>query len=125
MEEGNDKGGGLGVQRKIGIVVGGAGLAALGVATVFAAKAAGAKSDSEAHCVGNTCDDEGIRIRESGMTSGNIATGLFIGGSAAAAGGLILLLTAPSSQKGSSSGAKPSVTQVSLGPAGASVSGVF
>lgn len=121
-EASNKGGGGFGTQRKIAVVTGGIGLAAIGVGAAFGLKAAGAKSDSEAHCNGNICDDEGIRIRADGMAAGNVATALFIGGGAAAAVGVVLFLTAPSGARGK---AEVGVTSVTVGPLGAAVRGQF
>lgn len=118
----SEGGGGFGTQRKIAVVAGGLGIAALGVGTAFGFMAAGAKSDSEAHCEGNICDDEGIRIREEGIAAGNLSTAFFIGGGAAAAAGVVLLLTAPS---GGRAKAEVGVTSVSVGPLGAAVRGRF
>lgn len=115
-------GGGIGTQRAIALVAGGVGLTAIGVGTAFGLKAAAAKSDSEAHCDGNICDDEGIQIREDGMVAGNVATALFIGGGAAAAAGVVLFLTAP---KGARSKTEAGITSVTVGPLGAAIRGRF
>jgi hypothetical protein len=93
--------GGFGTQKKIAVVAGGVGLVGLGVGTAFGIKAAGAKSDSDAHCEGNICDDEGIRLRADGITSGNIATAFFIGGGVATAAGVVIFMTAPSGGRAS------------------------
>jgi hypothetical protein len=113
--EGNDAGTWTG-QRKAAVVIGGLGVAALGVGTVFGLQAAGAKSDSEAHCTGNICDDEGIRIRQDGIRAGTISTAVFIAGGVATAAGIVLFATgAPKKSAG--------VTAVTVGPAWASVRG--
>lgn len=118
----SEGGGGFGTQRKIAVVTGGLGLAALGVGTAFGITAAGAKSDSEAHCQGNICDDEGIQIRADGMAAGNISTALFIAGGAATAAGVVLFVTAPS---GGRTKTEAGVNAITVGPLGASVSGRF
>jgi hypothetical protein len=111
---------GFGTQKKLALVAGGVGLAAIGVGSVFGVQAASAKSDSDAHCNGNVCDDEGFRMREDGIVSGNVATALFIGGSAALAGGIVLFLTAPSGKRATTEAYAPSLT---VSPFGASVTG--
>jgi hypothetical protein len=107
-------------QRKAAVIIGGVGVAALGVGTVFGLQAAGAKSESDEHCKGNICDDEGIRIREDGMRAGTISTVAFIAGGVATVGGIVLFATgAPKQPKKASAG----VTAVTVGPAWASVRG--
>lgn len=106
--------GGLGAQRVAGLIVGGAGLAALGVGTFFGFRAIAKKSDSEAggHCHdGNVCDDVGFALRDEGYAAGNISTALFIVGGVAVAGGVTLFLTAPPRERGLSA-------QVGVSPGG-------
>jgi hypothetical protein len=114
--------GGFGTQHKIALVTGGLGLAAMGVGTAFGLKAAGAKSDSDAHCDGNICTDEGIRIRDEGIDAGNLSTAFFIGGGAAAAAGVVLFLTAPLGGRAKS---EVGVTSVTVGPLGGAIRGRF
>jgi hypothetical protein len=119
-QAGTASGGGFGTQKKLALVAGGVGLAAIGVGSVFGVQAASAKSDSDAHCDGNVCDDEGFRLREDGIVSGNVATALFIGGGAAVAGGVVLFLTAPSAKRAKTEAYAPSIV---VSPFGASVTG--
>lgn len=118
----SEGGGGFGTQRKIAVVTGGLGLVAVGVGSAFGLRAAAAKSDSDEHCEGNICNDEGIRIRKEGIDAGNLSTALFIGGGAAAAAGVVLFLTAPS---GGRAKTEAGVTSISVGPLGAAVRGRF
>lgn len=111
-------------QRKVGLVIGGIGVAALGVGTVFGLQAASKKSESDdGHCNGNICDDDGIRLRDEAMTSGTISTITFIAGGVATAGGLVLMLAAPSASSEKSAGAR--ITSVGLGPSGGWVRGAW
>jgi hypothetical protein len=120
----SNKGGGFGTQRKIAVVTGGLGLVALGVGTAFGIKAAGAKSASDDHCVGNICDEEGIQLRADGIKWGDLATAFFIGGGVATAAGVVIYVTAPSGGRASAK-AEVGVTSVSVGPLGAAIRGQF
>lgn len=114
--------GGMGAQRKAGAILGGVGVISLGVGAVFGIQAAASKPASAPHCDGNFCDDEGIRIREKGLTQASIATGTLVAGGALAALGLVLFITGSPSSKAPSPGAS---VGLSLGPSGAFVRGSF
>lgn len=84
-------------QTVAGIVVAGVGLAAItaGVVVGLVAKSDYDESGDE-HCSEGFCDSAGIDAGEDARTLGNVATGLFIGGSAALVAGVVTWLTAPS-----------------------------
>lgn len=84
-------------RRTAGIVVFGAGLAALGVGVVTGALALHDKSVVDDHCdASNVCrDQEGLDAKNHGRTAATLSTVFFIAGGAAAATGLVLFFTAP------------------------------
>jgi hypothetical protein len=85
-------------QKTIGLVIGGAGLVAAGVAAVFALSAKSKWDDAQTnHCAGTTvCDGEGVRMVDDAKSSATLATILFGVGGAALVTGAVLWLTAPS-----------------------------
>lgn len=87
---------GASARRTIGLVVGGAGLAALAAGGVLGGLASSKWSEAqESHCRTDTlCDAEGVSLAGDAKTFAGASTGLFIGGGALAAGGLILFVTA-------------------------------
>jgi hypothetical protein len=82
-------------QRTIGWVIGGLGVAGLGVGAGFGIDSLRKRDDAKDHCSGDLCDPEGIRLRDRAIQSGDIATITSIAGGAALLGGLVLVLTAP------------------------------
>lgn len=115
--------------QKVGVAVGAAGIAAIGVGAVFGLQAMTAKDDSDSHCKGNICDAEGVRLRAEGITAADISTGAFIAGGALAVGGLILVVafkpSSPAAPARDTRERAASVTSLALGPAWASVQGQF
>ncbi|WP_437669638.1 hypothetical protein [Sorangium sp. So ce131] len=93
------KGGGL--QRPLGMVAVGLGVAGLGAGTVlgFMAKSTFDEANEKGECddAGNCKNAIGITMRDDAVTQGNIGTAVFIAGAVLAAGGAVLWLTAPSS----------------------------
>lgn len=83
-------------QRLVGYILGGVGLAAIGVGSYFGVQALGKNSDSDTLCPSSPCANaEGVKASEdakSNATISNIAIG---GGILALAGGVVLVLTAP------------------------------
>ncbi|MCL2449466.1 MAG: hypothetical protein FWD17_11010 [Polyangiaceae bacterium] len=104
--------------RVLALVVGGAGVVGLGVATALAFAAKKTFDDSSADCNGNRCDQHGLDIRSRAVTQANVATVIFGVGLAGVAAGAILWLTAPP---------LPSTTAVGVSPTfgGMAVRGVF
>ena len=88
-----------GTQRVLGLAVAGVGLAGIAVGTVFGLQASSKNDDAGAHCHGNLCDAEGIRLDKQGRDDATISTIAFIAGGTLAAGGLVILLTAPSGRE--------------------------
>ncbi|NVB82278.1 MAG: tetratricopeptide repeat protein [Kofleriaceae bacterium] len=81
-----------------GIVIGGAGVIAIGVSSIMTLSARGKYNDAlDAHCGGmkTTCDDEGLTLTHDARSTANTATVIFIAGTAAVAGGVLLYLFAP------------------------------
>jgi hypothetical protein len=106
----------------IGLIVGGAGIAALATGGVFALLANSAKSGYEQHCgsaIGAPaafCDPQGISGHQDASNKAALSTAFVIGGGVALAAGAVLFLTAPHG---------PTVPQVGLGPGGVVVRGGF
>lgn len=83
-------------RRTIGVVIGGVGVASLGVGTVFGFLAGTAKSDASKLCTeAGTCTSTGVELVDDARSKAVVAN-LTIGlGLAAVAGGVVLYLTAP------------------------------
>ncbi|WP_437876233.1 hypothetical protein [Sorangium sp. So ce513] len=111
----------MSTQRVLGIVVGGAGLAAAAVGAGFGVHAMAKRDASnDGHCdAQDYCDAEGLGLREQSLGAARVSTIAFVGAGLALAGGAVLFFTAPSGER-----AAPQVG-VSLGPLGASVRGRF
>ncbi|HEX4516751.1 MAG TPA: hypothetical protein VH054_24555, partial [Polyangiaceae bacterium] len=81
-----------------GIVIGAAGLIAIGVGSALGLVAAGKLSDSNAngHCdAQDTCDAVGLDLRQQAKDAALVSTILFVGGGVAVAAGIILFVVAP------------------------------
>lgn len=91
---------GLGAQKIIALVVGGVGVAGVGVGTGFFLSARSDAKRANEHCEGSTCDDlESLSANDSAFKKANLAT-IFLGtGAALLAGGTVLWLTAPTQQE--------------------------
>lgn len=104
-------------QRTIGIAVGAAGIAGLGVGAFFGIRASSKWKDAKTHCNASyECDATGVDLTDQARTSGNVSTIAFIAGGALTVLGGVLFFTAP---KG-----KPAV-QVGVGPGSMTVGGSF
>lgn len=85
-------------QATIGWVIGAIGLVGLGVGTGFGVNTLIQNGDSDAHCDDeNLCDQAGVDLRDSALTSATISTIAFAVGGAAVIAGVIVIVTAPSS----------------------------
>ncbi|MEO8799943.1 MAG: hypothetical protein ABI551_18750 [Polyangiaceae bacterium] len=92
-DQGSTRGNG---QRVVGLIVGGVGLAGVGVGAVFGLVASGTYHDAQTHCpTSTTCDADGVSGGSSAHTQASISTIAFIAGGALVAGGVVLYLTAP------------------------------
>ncbi|WP_437547273.1 hypothetical protein WME97_44955 [Sorangium sp. So ce367] len=109
-------------QRVLGLVAGGAGLAAAAVGAGFGVHAMAKRDASnDGHCdAQDYCDPEGLGLREQSLDAARVSTIAFVGAGLALAGGAVLFFTAPSRTE-------PAAAQVgvSIGPLGASVVGRF
>jgi hypothetical protein len=86
-------------QRIAGLVIGGAGLAAVAVSLGVGARAKSIYNDSLAHCLPNDptkCYAEGVTLRSQAYQLGNIATPLFVAGAIGLVGGTVTFFTTPS-----------------------------
>jgi hypothetical protein len=98
-------------QRLVGLVVGGAGVVAMGAGAVLGLVAK-SRYDGASHCAGELCDAAGIETRESARRLGTAGTVVFVVGAAALAGGVVLWLTAPTAHG-------QGATRLAVGPRGA------
>jgi len=81
-----------------GVVIGAAGLIAVGVGSALGLVASGKLSDSNAngHCdAANTCDAVGLDLRQQAKDAALVSTILFIGGGVALTAGIVLFVVAP------------------------------
>lgn len=84
-------------QRLGGLVIGGAGVIAIGVSSIMTLSARSQYNDAiDAHCGGSktTCDDNGLMLTHDARSTANTATFIFIAGTAAVAGGVALYVLA-------------------------------
>jgi hypothetical protein len=112
-------------RRLAGLVVGGAGVVALGVGTVLALGAKSKFNDTASLCNGNLCTEEGASMRHDAVRSGNIATIVGAVGIAAMATGAVLYLTAPSAQPASAAGQGRFRTVLAVGPGSVALGGTW
>jgi tetratricopeptide (TPR) repeat protein len=85
-------------RRYIAYGLGGAGVVAIGVASVMTLSARGDYNDAlEEHCMGSTsgCNATGVRLTHDARSTANVATVITLIGVAAIAGGAVLYFTAP------------------------------
>jgi hypothetical protein len=82
-------------QRIGGWALAGVGAIGAGVGIGFGLASIGDRNDSRAHCAGDLCDADGVRMRDDAIRHGTIATVSMLAGGAAIAGGIVLVLTAP------------------------------
>jgi hypothetical protein len=94
-------------RRVLALVIGGAGVAGLGVSTALAFAAKGTFDDSSADCNGNRCNQHGLDLRSSAVAQGNVATTIFGVGLVGVATGAVLWLTAPPGASGAAVGVTP------------------
>jgi hypothetical protein len=80
-------------RRTIAWILGGAGVAAIGVGSYFGIRAMGDKSDGDAHCNGRLCDATGLALQDDAHTHATIATIAFGAGIAALGGAAFLFVT--------------------------------
>ncbi len=107
-----------------GVVVASVGAIALGIGSGLAIAAKSSYDDSEDHCLANSCDPEGLDIRDSAIGQADIATVILAVGGATLVGGGILWLTAPDDESASESG-KSGAWTVGLAPMGLSLRGAW
>jgi hypothetical protein len=110
-------------QRTVGLILGGAGVAALGVGALFGLRANAKLDESNAngHCKDNNCDAFGLELRSQQHTAATTATVSFIAGAVALGTGAAVFFTAPSGAPVRRVGVTP------VGPqgAGVTVGGIF
>lgn len=87
-------------QRTAGWVLTGVGAASLAVGAGFGFSSIARRSDARSHCVGDSCDAEGVHLRDAAIRSGNVSTVAFIAGGVAVASGMVLVLFAPTGRVG-------------------------
>lgn len=85
-------GGDGGTLQPLGLVVGGVGIAGLGLGAVTGALAIGKKSDGDVGCDGNACPPPALAAREDGLTFATISTVGFVAGGVLLAGGVVLFV---------------------------------
>lgn len=87
-------------QRTASYVIGGVGLAGVGIAAAFGLDSIAKSDRASSHCAGDVCDAEGVGLRDDALRSGDVATVSAVLGGAALASGIFLLVTAPSASPG-------------------------
>jgi serine/threonine-protein kinase len=92
-------------QRIVAYVLGGVGVAGIGVGSVFGLNAIAKYDESnEQGCNGNQCPPAAAETRREAQSAGTISTVAFVIGGAALAGGVVLFLTAPSGKARATAG---------------------
>jgi hypothetical protein len=83
-------------QRVVGLVLGGAGVVALGVGAFFGLKAKSTHDDALTHCnASHQCDAEGLSRNDDAHSQATVATIAFVAAGALLAGGAAVFFTAP------------------------------
>ena len=86
-------------QSTIGLVVGGAGVVAMGAAIPIALAAKAKYDDAKTQCASTGgCDPQGATTNDSAISLGNAATAVLVAGAVVAAAGGVVWLTAPSAR---------------------------
>ena len=84
-------------QRTVGLVLGGAGIVAVGVGAVFGLQAISKEDDAQARCPnsGRCADEKGVALSADAHDAAGLANVFVIGGAALAAAGVVVYLIAP------------------------------
>jgi hypothetical protein len=109
--------------RVLAIIVGGLGVAGVGVGCTFGLMAKPTYDKSAPYCDGDVCTSEGHYYRERGRTQGNISTAAFVVGGAGLVTAAVLWITAP--KRPASDGALVIAPYIADGSSGMSVRGIF
>lgn len=91
-------------QRTLGWVSLGVGVVGLGVGAYFGYRTLQNKSDRDAHCVEDACDQAGVDFDRDARTTATASTIGFVAGGVLAVTGVVLVLTSPSGGRSSSIG---------------------
>ena len=86
--------------RVVALVAGGLGLGLAGTGGVLALGARSRYQESAPFCSGNTCQDEGLAIRQDAIDRAGVATALAVSGLALTAGAVVLWLVTPPRARG-------------------------
>jgi hypothetical protein len=78
--------------RTLGLVVGGAGIAGIALGSVFGGLTFSKKAESDAHCMGKFCDDQGVAAMSTAYRYATASTALFVLGLAATGTGTFLFV---------------------------------
>jgi hypothetical protein len=101
-------------RRKVGLVVGGAGVVGLGIGAAFGIVALAKKADAIADCQPNDareCDPTGLSLRAEGRSAANASTVSFALGGTALAAGILLFATAPAAGSPTGTGSLPRLSK--------------
>jgi hypothetical protein len=110
---GKDPGSG---QRAVAFIVGGAGIAGIGVGSVFGILAKTKSDAADEHCLTETrCDGTGVALGDTADTHAKVATVAWVVGAAALATAVTLFITAPTRKKPASSGASVGASSTGSG----------
>lgn len=113
-------------RRATGAVLGGLGLAALGVGAYFGVHAASLWGDRNDHCPMNLCTAEGIRLGDRADSAASVATWTIAGGAVAVGAAILLLLWPGGTSSTKTARTSPTVGALLIdGKAGLSLGGVF
>jgi hypothetical protein len=81
------------------LVLGGAGVVAIGIGSFFGVRALSLNSDSNANCDGNRCDATGFATREDARSAATWSTVLVGAGAALLVGAVVVWIVSPSATK--------------------------
>jgi serine/threonine-protein kinase len=82
-------------QRTAGLIVGGAGVIAMGAGVVLGLAAKSTYDDASPYCDATGCEPAGLEARSRAVDKGRVATLVFALGAGTAVGGAVLFFTAP------------------------------
>jgi hypothetical protein len=122
-------GDGSGSRRTVGFVVGGAGVAALGVGSFFGLRAFAQWSDSNKGCPGGVCTSQGAAAASDAKTSATVSDIAFAAGLLAVGAGLYLILTShgsvPQAASSRANATKVPALRMAAGTSGIVVDGAW
>jgi hypothetical protein len=111
--------------RTLGFVVGGAGVAALGVGTYFGLRAISSWSDSNKGCPANVCTPQGASDAKNAKNAAVVSDVAFVGGLLAVGAGVVLVLSSGSARPHDRRALQPALRALRFSLASVAIDGTW